>query len=50
MYMLYIYTCSSTLRGVDQSNTKLVPCFTADVVLSLPNIVSIHVHVHVAVF
>lgn len=55
---------SSTLRGVDQS-VKLIPCFTADVVLSLPNIVSgykmcytctvhvtlyIHVHVRISVY
>ena len=31
--------CSSTLRVVDQTG-KMVPCFKADVVLSLPNIVS----------
>lgn len=47
---MYIYKCIiSAIRGQDSG--KLVPCFTADVVLSLPNIVSNvhmykHVHVH----
>ena len=41
---LYIYytctcTCSSTMRVFDQA-PKTIPCFTADVILSLPNIVS----------
>ena len=40
MYIItYFSMCSSTLRVVDQTG-KIVPCFIADVVLSLPNIVS----------
>ena len=52
-YLLCFHVCySSTIRGIDLP-IKLVPCFTADVVLSLPNIVSYStctctfVHVHV---
>ena len=43
VHVVYIITyfsmCSSTSRVVDQTG-KMVPCFKADVVLSLPNIVS----------